>query len=109
VIELRLLAAAAAGFVIALYNPISKGRPWQLGKAFEALRAVLPGETIVIFGRAAGRPDERIETMPLADADAAHADMATCVIIGSRETREIARGGKTPLVYTPRSFAPASQ
>ena len=55
VIELRLLAAAAAGFVIALYNPISKARPWQLGKAFEVLRAVLPGETIVIFGRAAGR------------------------------------------------------
>jgi precorrin-3B C17-methyltransferase len=109
VIELRLLAAAAAGFVIALYNPISKARPWQLGKAFDALRAVLPGETIVIFGRAAGRPDERIETIPLADADAGHADMATCVIIGSRETREIPRGGKTRLVYTPRSFAPATQ
>ena len=42
VIELRLMAAAAAGFVIALYNPISKARPWQLGKAFESLRAVLP-------------------------------------------------------------------
>ena len=26
-IELRLLAAAGAGFVIALYNPISKARP----------------------------------------------------------------------------------
>ncbi|RVC56441.1 precorrin-3B C(17)-methyltransferase, partial [Mesorhizobium sp. M4B.F.Ca.ET.088.02.2.1] len=29
-IELRLLAAAGAGFVIALYNPISKARPLQL-------------------------------------------------------------------------------
>jgi precorrin-3B C17-methyltransferase len=109
VIELRLLAAAAAGFVIALYNPISKARPWQLGKAFEVLRAVLPAEAIVIFGRAAGRADERIETMPLAAADAARADMSTCVIIGSRETRTITRDSRPPLIYTPRSFMPASQ
>jgi precorrin-3B C17-methyltransferase len=109
VIEHRLTAAAAAGFVIALYNPISKARPWQLGKAFESLRAVLSPETIVILGRAAGRPDERIETMPLAEADAGRADMATCVIIGSVETRAIPRGAKAPLIYTPRSFVPASQ
>jgi precorrin-3B C17-methyltransferase len=109
VIERRLTAAAAAGFVIALYNPISKARPWQLGRAFECLRAVLPAETPVIFGRAAGRTDERIDTVPLAQADAERADMATCVIIGSAETRLIARGERPPLVYTPRSFAPASQ
>ena len=47
--------------------------------------------------------------MPLAQADAGRADMATCVIIGSAETRAIERGAKAPLVYTPRSFAPASQ
>ena len=34
-IERRLVAAAGAGFVIALYNPISKARPWQLGRAFD--------------------------------------------------------------------------
>ncbi len=34
-IEKRLDAVSAAGFVIALYNPISKARPWQLGRAFE--------------------------------------------------------------------------
>ena len=34
-IERRLDAASKAGFVIALYNPISKARPWQLGRAFE--------------------------------------------------------------------------
>ncbi|TJW70348.1 MAG: precorrin-3B C(17)-methyltransferase, partial [Mesorhizobium sp.] len=85
-IELRLLAAAGAGFVIALYNPISKARPWQLARAFECLKAILPGTTPVIFGRAAGRPDERIEVYLLADADAEKADMATCIIIGSPET-----------------------
>ncbi|MDX8511557.1 precorrin-3B C(17)-methyltransferase [Mesorhizobium captivum] len=102
-IELRLLAAAGAGFVIALYNPISKARPWQLGRAFECLKAILPGTTPVIFGRAAGRPDERIEVFLLADADAEKADMATCIIIGSPETRIIKRGEQPALVYTPRS------
>ncbi|RWB22687.1 MAG: precorrin-3B C(17)-methyltransferase [Mesorhizobium sp.] len=102
-IELRLLAAAGAGFVIALYNPISKARPWQLGRAFECLKAILPGTTPVIFGRAAGRPDERIEVSLLADADAEKADMATCIIIGSPETRIIKRGEQPALVYTPRS------
>jgi precorrin-3B C17-methyltransferase len=102
-IELRLLAAAGAGFVIALYNPISKARPWQLGRAFECLSAVLPGTTPVIFGRAAGRPDERMNVCLLADASPDMADMATCIIIGSPETRIIKRGERPALVYTPRS------
>ncbi|KQZ81827.1 precorrin-3B C17-methyltransferase [Mesorhizobium sp. Root157] len=102
-IELRLLAAAGAGFVIALYNPISKARPWQLGLAFECLTAVLPGTTPVIFGRAAGRPDERINVCLLADASPEMADMATCIIVGSPETRIIKRGEQPALVYTPRS------
>ncbi|TCM76363.1 precorrin-3B C(17)-methyltransferase [Rhizobium sp. BK068] len=105
IIENRLSVAAQAGFVIALYNPISKARPWQLGKAFELLRLALPATTPVIFGRAAGRPDERITIQPLAEADAATADMATCVIIGSPETKVIARDGKPDLVYTPRFIA----
>lgn len=107
-IEKRLDAASAAGFVIALYNPISKARPWQLGQAFDLLRKNLPATTPVIFGRAAGRPDERIEVVTLADADPAKADMATCVMIGSLETRIIERGEKPALVYTPRFAAGAS-
>jgi precorrin-3B C17-methyltransferase len=103
-IERRLDAVAQAGFVIALYNPISRARPWQLGKAFERLRASLPGATPVIFGRAAGRPDERIETVTLADADPAQADMATCIIVGSAQTRLIERPGRSALVYTPRHY-----
>ncbi|MET0576281.1 MAG: precorrin-3B C(17)-methyltransferase [Mesorhizobium sp.] len=109
VIEARLEAVARAGFVIALYNPISRARPWQLGKAFELLRGVLPVATPVIFGRAAGRPDERMAVMNLADADASRADMATCVIIGSRETRVIERGERAALVYTPRFLTAESR
>lgn len=102
-VEQRLTAAAEAGFVIALYNPISRARPWQLGAAFELLRKSLPGTVPVIFGRAAGRPDERITLATLADADATIADMATCVLIGSAQTRLVERPGLPPLVYSPRS------
>jgi precorrin-3B C17-methyltransferase len=101
-IERRLEMAARGGFVIALYNPISRARPWQLGRAFALLGNHLPAGTPVIFGRAAGRPDERITLATLGEADPAKADMATCVIIGSRETRVIERDGQEPLVYTPR-------
>lgn len=104
-IETRLDAASRAGFVIALYNPISKARPWQLGRAFELVAKNLPATTPVIFGRAAGRPDEKMRVVPLSEADAAMADMATCVIIGSPETRVVARPGREALVYTPRFSA----
>jgi precorrin-3B C17-methyltransferase len=103
IIEGRLRAVASAGLVIALYNPISRARPWQLGTAFAILREVLPWTTPVIFGRAAGRPDEAIAIVTLAEADPTKADMATCVIIGSPETRIIEREGLSPLVYSPRS------
>jgi precorrin-3B C17-methyltransferase / cobalt-factor III methyltransferase len=109
VIERRLDAVSRAGLVIALYNPISKARPWQLGRAFECLRRNLPSSTPVIFGRAAGRPDERIESFPLDRADPGGADMATCIIIGSAQTRIIERGERPPLVYTPRFSAGGSR
>ena len=41
-------------------------------------------------------------------AAATAADMSTLVIVGSRETRVIARPGRSPLVYTPRTAAEVS-
>ncbi len=103
-IERRLVAAAGAGFVIGLYNPISRARPWQLGRAFGCLAAHLPAETPVVFGRAVGRDGERVTVTALAEVDPALADMATCIIVGSAATRTITRPGHRPLVYTPRSM-----
>lgn len=102
-IEKRLIAAADAGFVMAFYNPVSKARPHQLTTAFDVLRAHLPGTVPVIFGRAAGRVDERINVVPLSEAASEMADMATCIIVGSVETRLIDRAGQAPIVYSPRS------
>jgi precorrin-3B C17-methyltransferase len=106
-IERRLDAAAAAGFVIALYNPISQARPWQLGEAFARLSRHLAASTPVVFGRAVGRTDEAVTITTLSEAGETKADMATLVIVGSAETRLIARGGRAPLVYTPREAAEA--
>jgi precorrin-3B C17-methyltransferase len=108
VVERRLRSAASAGFVIALYNPISRARPWQLDRAFEILRAELPAGTPVVFGRAVGRIDERIRVTNLAVAKGSDADMATCIIIGSSETRIVERPNRTALVYTPRSVGAVS-
>lgn len=102
-IEKRLIAAADAGFVMAFYNPVSKARPHQLTTAFDVLRAHLPACVPVIFGRAAGRPDERMKIVPLSEASSDMADMATCIIVGSEETRVIERPGQAPVVYSPRS------
>jgi precorrin-3B C17-methyltransferase len=105
-IERRLKAAAAAGFVIAIYNPASRSRPWQLGAAFDHLRRILPGSTPVVFGRAVGREDENVTVSTLDAADPARADMATLVIVGCAHTRIIARPGRPPIVYTPRAVEP---
>ncbi len=101
-IEKRLVAAAEAGFVMAFYNPVSKARPHQLATAFDVLRAHLPGSVPVIFGRAAGRADERMRVVPLAEASSDMADMSTCIIVGSVETRIIEREGQPSLIYSPR-------
>jgi precorrin-3B C17-methyltransferase len=107
-IERRLDAAAGAGFVIALYNPVSRARPSQLAEAFVLLARRIPGDTPVIFGRAIGRPDESLTITTLAAAPGIAADMASLIIIGSSETRVIARPGLSPLVYTPRAVESVS-
>ena len=61
----------------------------------------------MIFGRAVGRPDEAVAVAALDEARGEMADMATCVIVGTAETRRIERAGMSPLVYTPRSAAGA--
>jgi precorrin-3B C17-methyltransferase len=107
-VERRLRLAAQADFVIALYNPLSSARPWQLGRAFELLREELPDSVPVIFASAVSDAKEAIETVTLRDAVADRADMRTLVLIGSSRTRLIPRAGGKPFVYTPRSAGSSS-
>jgi len=101
-IRRRLEAAAQADFVIALYNPLSKARPHQLGEAFALLREIKPPSTIVLMVRAAGSGEVRRITTTLGEVDPEKADMRTLVLVGSSATRLIAREGREPFVYTPR-------
>ncbi len=101
----RLALAAEAGFAIALYNPISRARPWQLGAAFAHLLDVLVATTPVAFVTAALRDgEERITITTLAAADPALADMRTLVLIGTEQFRLIERGELPTLLYAPRSL-----
>lgn len=102
-ISRRLVAAASADFVIALYNPASKARPHQLARAFELLQRHKSGATVVLFARAAGTSSAALEITTLSNATSKPADMRTLVIIGSSTTRLIERTAAQPLVYTPRA------
>jgi precorrin-3B C17-methyltransferase len=98
----RLEAAAAGDFVIVLYNPASKARPWQLGEAFSRIAGHRKPATPVIFAHAVTQADETIDITTLGEADSANADMRTLIIIGSSATRVVTKDGRPAFVYTPR-------
>ncbi len=103
-IERRLAAAAAGDFVVALYNPRSRERHWQLSAALAILRAHRPPTTPLAFGRNVMRPDERIVLTTLAEADPAQADMFTVVLIGN--SRSYLLGER---LVTPRGYVDAAR
>ncbi len=100
-IEQRLRAAAAADFVVALFNPASQRRRRQLARAHAILRKHRPGDTPVVIARALERPGERVVATTLDDFDPDAVDMLTLVLVGSSNTRRTADGR----VYTPRGYA----
>jgi cobalt-precorrin 5A hydrolase/precorrin-3B C17-methyltransferase len=105
VIEQRLAAAAQADFVIALYNPVSKQRTWQLQKAREIVLQWRAPHTPVIIARNLGRPGQEMTIKPLEQLTAADADMRTILLLGSRQTRLLQRRDGRSWVYTPRHYA----
>jgi precorrin-3B C17-methyltransferase len=106
VVEARLQAAAAADFVLALYNPISSQRPWQLGRALDLLRAERERSTPVVFARDVGRDGELVRVTTLEAAEPADVDMRTVVIVGSSTTQAFTDAGGRTWVYTPRTYPP---
>ena len=105
VIVRRLTAAAQGDFVIAFYNPASRARPDAIHAAFKLLRELKAADTPVAFARAVGRDDEKLTLTTLGKADPSICDMSTLVLIGSSETRFIARpDGLAPWIYTPRHY-----
>ncbi|MFD7704354.1 precorrin-2 C(20)-methyltransferase [Streptomyces caelestis] len=104
VIAGRLRAAAAADLVLALYNPGSRSRTWQVGKARELLLEHRTPDTPVVVARDVGGADERVRTVRLADLDPAEVDMRTILLVGSSQTRTVRRGDGEEVVWTPRRY-----
>ncbi|WP_028925152.1 precorrin-2 C(20)-methyltransferase [Pseudonocardia acaciae] len=105
VIASRLAAAAAADLVIAVYNPGSHSRTWQVGAARDLLLEHRSPDTPVVVGRDVGGPDERVTVTRLADLDPSTVDMRTMLLIGSSRTKVAERGDGDQVVYTPRRYS----
>ncbi|HDS1757182.1 precorrin-3B C(17)-methyltransferase [Pseudomonas sp. M5] len=103
-IEHRLALAAQADLVLAFYNPISRSRPWQLGRALEIVRQHRDGNTPVVLGRDIGRPGQTLRVVTLAELTPEMVDMRTMVLVGSSTTCTFARADGGQWVYTPRWY-----
>jgi cobalt-precorrin 5A hydrolase/precorrin-3B C17-methyltransferase len=100
-IAARLRAAAGSDLIVALYNPRSKERNWQLEAARDILLAHRSPETPVGVVTGAYRPSERVELTTLGRLDCTVVGMTTCVLVGSSTTQIVA--GR---MVTPRGVAP---
>ena len=103
-IEKRLTAAAEGDFVVALYNPVSQRRRWQLERARDILLAQRPADTPVVLARRLGRPGEAVAVVDLAALTPEQVDMLTLVLVGSSTTRRVLRRDGGLWVYTPRGY-----
>ena len=102
-IEKRLEAAAAADFVICLYNPRSHSRADYLQRACDILLRQKSPDTVCGFVQNIGREGERAVTLTLKELrDSTEVDMFTTVFIGNAETTLIDGKMVTPRGYLQR-------
>ena len=104
VIETRLELASQADLALAFYNPISRSRPWQLGRALDIVRRHRDPETPVTLGRDIGRPGQTLRIITLGELTPELVDMRTMVLIGSSTTCIFPRPQGGHWVYTPRWY-----
>jgi len=95
----RVVAARDADLVLAVYNPRSKTRDWQLEAVRDVLLERRLPDTPVGIATDVGRPEATTTITTLAALDPDLVGMTTCVIIGSSMTRVI--GGR---MVTPRGY-----
>ncbi|MFP4477489.1 MAG: precorrin-3B C(17)-methyltransferase [Desulfatibacillaceae bacterium] len=86
VIEKRITAAAGADFVLAIYNPRSKKRDWQLGKARSILLEQRSPDTPVGVVTGAMRDNQSVTLTTLGSLDESIVGMQTIVFVGNSRT-----------------------
>jgi precorrin-2 C20-methyltransferase/precorrin-3B C17-methyltransferase len=103
IIAARVKAAAAADLVLAIYNPASKTRTWQVSAMQDLLLEYRDPNTPVVIGRDVAGPKESVQVVRLADLDPAEVDMRCLLIIGSSQTvwQHADEGDR---VFTPRYY-----
>lgn len=99
-IRRRLDAAGTADFVVALYNPRSKGRPDHLDAARRILLRHRSPDTPVGIVRNITRAGETVIVDTLAGFDSVDVDMFSLIIIGNSQTVVDAAGR----MITPRGY-----
>ncbi|MCP3802535.1 precorrin-2 C(20)-methyltransferase [Allokutzneria sp. A3M-2-11 16] len=99
IIAERLTAAARADLVLAIYNPASRSRTWQVSRARDLLLEHRSPDTPVVIGRDVGGPAESVRVVRLAELDPSTVDMRCLLLIGSSATQ--VRDG---VVFTPRRY-----
>ncbi|WP_223480359.1 MULTISPECIES: precorrin-3B C(17)-methyltransferase [unclassified Pseudomonas] len=104
IIEKRLDLASQADLALAFYNPISRSRPWQLGRALEIVAQYRTPATPVVLGRDIGRPGQTLRVTTLGQLTPDQVDMRTMVLVGSSTTCVFSRMGGGDWVYTPRWY-----
>lgn len=104
IIETRLELACQADLALAFYNPISKARPLQLGKALEIVRRHRAPQTPVTLGRDVGRPGQQLSITTLGALTVDQVDSRTMVLVGSSTTCAFPRADGGQWVYTPRWY-----
>lgn len=77
VIVERIRGALAADLVIAIYNPGSASRHWQVAALKEILAESVPGDRVIILGRDVGGPEQSVTVTTVADLDPGSVDMRT--------------------------------
>ncbi len=103
VITDRLASAAAADMVLAIYNPASKSRTWQVAAMRDLLLEHREPGTPVVIGRDVSGPTERVTVVRLAELDPADIDMRCLLIVGSSQTQWYSDDSRD-LVFTPRRY-----
>jgi precorrin-3B C17-methyltransferase len=98
-IRARVEAAAAADFVVALYNPRSRKRQRHLEEACAILGQHRTPQTPAAVVRNALRPEEVVELTTLSRIPESRVDMMSIVIVGNRSTRRLGRWMVTPRGY----------
>lgn len=103
VVAQRLSAIAAADMAIAIYNPASSQRTWQVGAMRDLLLEHRAPDTPVVLGRDVGGPTESVRVVQLGKLDPATVDMRTLLIIGATTTATVETTHGTR-VYTSRRY-----